>query len=170
LGAVVRQRWITLSEVRGDEGLCWVALDRIADPGNLGSILRTCEAVGAAGAILLGDTTDPYDPTSVRGSMGAICSMRLVRAEAEGFASWVRERAINLVGTSDRAATSYREATYDRPLVVLSGSEREGLPGSLLEVCKETVSIPMVGRADSLNVSVATGVVLYEAFARRSER
>lgn len=164
LGAVVRQRWLTLPDIRGDEGLCWVALDRIADPGNLGSILRTCDAVGAAGVILLGETTDPYDPASVRGSMGAICSLRLVRAEVEAFASWVQERSINLVGTTDRAETSYREATYDAPLAILSGSEREGLPPPLLEICKETVSIPMVGRADSLNVSVATALVLYQAF------
>ena len=168
LGAVLRQTWLSLSEIDGHEGLCWVALDRIADPGNLGSIIRTCDATGAAGIILLGDTTDPHDPAAVRGSMGAICSTLLIRAEGSQFSNWIAARSIHLVGTSDRGHTGYREAAYEPPLTILVGSEREGLPASLLHLCSEVVSIPMVGRGDSLNASVATALTLYEALARRN--
>jgi RNA methyltransferase, TrmH family len=167
LGAVLGQRWLSLSEIGGNEGLCWLALDRIADPGNLGSIIRTCDATGAAGIILLGETTDPYDPAAVRGSMGAICSTRLIRAEGSEFSSWIAARSIHLVGTSDRGRTDYREAAYEPPLTILVGSEREGLPDDLLQLCTETVRIPMVGRGDSLNASVAMALTLYQAFTRR---
>ena len=87
LGAVVRQRWEALQSLRLSGGLCWVALDAIQDPGNLGTILRTCDAVGAEGIILLGPTTDPYDPLAVRASMGAIFSQRLVRTTFSEFAA-----------------------------------------------------------------------------------
>jgi TrmH family RNA methyltransferase len=164
LGAVVRQRWELLEEVRHGKELCWVALNAVADPGNLGTILRTSDAVGAAGVILLGPTTDPYDPAALRASMGAVFSQRLVRATFPALVAWKQRIGYTLVGTSHAAATDYTSVSYRAPLVLLMGSEREGLSSEQRAACDLTVRIPMVGRSDSLNLAVATAVVLYEIF------
>lgn len=164
LSAVVGQRWEPLSQVRLEGGLCWVALDAAQDPGNIGTILRTCDAVGGVGLLLLGESADPYDPGAVRASMGALFALRLARATFDEFAAWKRQHAYIVVGTSDAAAQDYRAVTYRPPLVLLMGSERQGLSPDQQALCDAVVSIPMVGRSDSLNLAVATGVMLYEIF------
>ncbi len=168
IGAVIHQRWESLDAVRlNDDDFCWVALDAVQDPGNLGTILRTCDAVGCTGVMLLGHSTDPYDPTALRGSMGAIFSQRLVRASYDAFVTWKQQHDYVIVGTSDAATDDYTKAPYRFPLVLLMGSERLGLAPALQDACNLTVSIPMVGQSDSLNLAVATGVMLYELFNRR---
>ncbi|CAA9295057.1 MAG: tRNA (guanosine(18)-2'-O)-methyltransferase [uncultured Chloroflexia bacterium] len=164
LAAVVRQAWLPLPEAIRRRDRCWVALDAVADPGNLGTILRTCDAVGAAGVILLGPTADPYDPAAVRASMGAIFSRRLVRATFAELVAARRRHGFTVVGTSGGATADYRSVIYRPPVVLLMGSEHTGLSPQQQELCDLVVRIPMVGRADSLNVAVATGVVLYEIF------
>ncbi|GAC1591227.1 MAG: RNA methyltransferase [Ktedonobacteraceae bacterium] len=168
LGAVVHQRWEPLANVQGDEGLCWVALDAAQDPGNIGTILRTSDAVGCAGLLLLGQCADPYDSGALRASMGAIFSQRLVKASFTEFIEWKREQGASVVGTSDKGSVNYRTAIYRGPLVLLMGSERAGLSQEQQAVCDTTVRIPMVGRSDSLNLAVATGVVLYEIFYQKA--
>jgi TrmH family RNA methyltransferase len=120
--------------------------------------------VGGAGLLLLGDSADPYDPGAVRASMGALFALRLARATFDEFAAWKRQRACTVVGTSDAAAQDYRAVAYRPPLVLLMGSERQGLSPDQQALCDAVVSIPMVGRSDSLNLAVATGVMLYEIF------
>ncbi len=164
LGAVVHQRWEQLAQAQAHEGLCWVALDAAQDPGNIGTILRTSDAVGCAGILLLGQCADPYDPGALRASMGAVFSQRLIKASFAEFTQWKSKHALLVIGTSDSAPVEYRQATYQRPLVLLMGSEREGLSPEQQAVCDTMVNIPMVGRSDSLNLAVATGVVLYEIF------
>ena len=164
LGAVVSQRWEQLSSLRGDEGLCWIALDAAQDPGNIGTILRTSDAVGGAGLLLLGQCADPYDAGALRASMGAIFSQRLVKGSFAEFVQWKHNHQLPVIGTSDRGSVPYRTATYKGPLVLLMGSEREGLSQEQQAVCDTMVRIPMVGRSDSLNLAVATGVMLYEIF------
>jgi TrmH family RNA methyltransferase len=169
LGAVVRQHWEPLGAVRLDAGesarsIGWVALDAAQDPGNIGTILRTADAVGAAGMLLLGDTADPYDPSAIRASMGAVFSLRLARATLDQFATWKRAHRYTVIGTSDRAPHDYQAIRYQPPLVLLMGSERQGLSAAHMALCDTLVRIPMVGRSDSLNLAVATGVVLYEVF------
>ena len=170
LGAVVRQHWERLEDASLSDELCWLALDAVQDPGNLGAILRTSDAVGGAGVILLGQGTDPHDPSAVRASMGAIFSQRLVRATFSELADWKRGRRYRLIGTSDAAARDYHGFSYDPPLVLFMGSERQGLSAEQQALCDAVVRIPMVGRSDSLNLAVATGVVLYEAFNQRRSR
>lgn len=160
LAAVVRQRWDTLEALEGQQ--LWVALSAVSDPGNLGTILRTSDAVGATGMILIDASTDPFDPAAVRASMGAIFSQRLVRVTWGGFQAWQRSSGWSIVGTNDSATTDYQEHRYPRPLVLLMGSEREGLSIEQQSACSAMVRIPMVGRADSLNLAVATSVLLYE--------
>jgi len=167
IAALARPRYLPLGEVRFDNRLCWVALDEVADPGNLGTILRTCDAVGCGGVILLDHSTDPYDPNVIRASMGAIFSQAVVRATLSDFICWKKDQGVNLVGTSDKAEVDYRAGVYSQPLVLLMGSERQGLQPQHLAVCDQLVGIPMGGRSDSLNLAVATAVVLYEIFNQK---
>jgi TrmH family RNA methyltransferase len=145
-----------------------VALDAAQDPGNIGTILRTSDAVGGAGLLLLGQSADPYDPGALRASMGAIFSQRLVKTDFTQLLQWARQQHIPLVGTSDSASTDYRAAHYHQPTVLLMGSERAGLSQEQQAQCDLVVKIPMVGRSDSLNLAVATGVLLYELFRHTS--
>ena len=166
LGAVIRQQVRSLSGVDARHGLCWVALNEVRDPGNLGTIVRTAEAVGAGGVIVLGDCADPYDPIALRASMGAIFAQPVVSASFEEFFMWATAECLQITGTSDAANIHYREARYGAPAVLLMGSEREGLSAAHQDACDVVVRIPMMGRSDSLNLAVATGVMLYEILAR----
>jgi RNA methyltransferase, TrmH family len=170
LAAVVRQNWQALEAQRVEPGQVWVALDSVADPGNLGTILRTLDAVGGKGAILLDQSTDPYDPSAARASMGALFTNTLVRASLADFAAWKRKQAVPVIGTSDKAKTDYHAYRYPPGLVLLMGSERQGLQEAHLALCDEVVSIPMLGQSDSLNLAVATAVVLYEILNQKREK
>ncbi|WP_110519035.1 TrmH family RNA methyltransferase [Herpetosiphon llansteffanensis] len=169
LAAVIRQQWASLNDVTPDQGLCWIALNAISDPGNLGTILRTGDAVGATGVILLGDCTDPYDPATGRASMGTLFSQRLVKASWAEFRQWLGQSGFNLVGAADSASSHYRSYRYPQPLILLMGSEREGLDAEQQAQCQALVSLPMHGKADSLNLAVATGVLLYEILAQADQ-
>jgi TrmH family RNA methyltransferase len=164
IGAVVRQRWEALEHVRLADGQYWVALDAAQDPGNIGTILRTGDASGSAGLILLGNCADPYDATALRASMGAIFSQRLVKASFADFLRWKQQHNYYVVGTSRAALRDYRKVSYQFPLVLLMGSEKLGLSSEQQATCDMMVKIPMVGRSDSLNLAVATGITLYEIF------
>lgn len=163
LGAVVSQRWHDLP-LEFSPSEVWVALAEVQDPGNLGSIMRTADAVGCRGVILVGNCTDPYDPAAVRGSMGSLFALQLVRMSEVDFIGWRSAASMPVIGTSGTAKYHYRQIRYPQPMVLLSGSERQGLSPALIAACDQLVSIPMVGRADSLNLAVATSVVLYEVF------
>jgi TrmH family RNA methyltransferase len=164
---VLRQRWERLDEVRPGDETCWVALSQVQHPGSLGTILRISDAVGGGGAILIGPSTDPHDPTAVRASLGAVLSQRLVRASLEQFAAWKQEHGYAVVGTSPAATMDYHEFRYPHPVVVLMGSERLGLSDEERELCDEVVRIPMMGRVESHHLVVATSVVLYEILNQR---
>lgn len=164
LGAVVRQKWQAIESLPVMASDTWVVLDQIADPGNLGTIMRTADAVGCQGLILLGPSTDPHDPTAVKASMGSLFSLTLTATNWETFVAWCTENQISLVGTSDRAEADYQSIKYPHPLAVLMGSERHGLSDHMIDACDTLVRIPMRGRADSLNLAVATAVVLYEIY------
>jgi TrmH family RNA methyltransferase len=163
IGAVLRQRWLPLARASPGDG-CWVALEEVHYPGNLGTILRSCEAIGGAGTILLGHTTDPYDPAAVRASLGAIFAQRLVRASLAELADWKRRHGCVAIGTSPAATVDYQAVAYPPPLVLLMGSEPRGLSAAGLALCDMVVRIPMVGQGDSLNLAVAASVMLYEIF------
>jgi TrmH family RNA methyltransferase len=164
ISAVMRQRWETLETVLPARKGVWVALDGIEYPGNLGTILRGCDAVGCEGVILIGDTSDPYDPQSVRASMGAIFYQRLIRADFRAFADWKARHRLTVVGTSPGAQTDYRQIAYPTPVVLYMGSEGKGLPLERQALCDAIARIPMVGQCDSLNVAITTCVMLYEVF------
>jgi len=164
IGAVLRQRWESLQDVRLQSELCWVAISEIQYPGNLGTILRICDAVGGGGIILMGHSTDPYDPVSVRASTGAVFWQRIVKATFQEFAAWKKQHGYYAVGTSPAAVSDYHLVSYQPPVVLLMGSERIGLTPEQQSICDLMVKIPMVGRCDSHHLTVATGIVLYEIF------
>ncbi len=165
IGAVVRQRWLALDDLP-PAGQLWVALDEPQDPGNVGTVLRTADATGCSGLILLGHAADPYDPGALRASMGAVFTVPLARAGFTELVDWKLRHNALLVGTSDRGAVGYRGAEYRFPLVLLMGGEREGLSDEQMHACDLVARIPMAGRSDSLNLAIATGVMLYELYAR----
>ena len=164
IGAIVKQSWQDLAAIQLAADDLWVALDAVADPGNLGTIMRTADAVGARGIILLEHSTDPYDPAAVKASMGAIFSLALASAAWDDFQPWQKQEKALLVGTSDHGATDYQQIHYRRPLILLMGSERHGLPDEIMAACDHLARIPMAGRSDSLNLAVATAVMLYEIY------
>ena len=169
LAAVIRQGWGTLDHLSLTPGDLWVALDSVQNPGNLGTILRTLDAVGGKGVFLLDHCTDPYDPTALRASMGAVFSQGLVKTTTDQFKEWKQNRGISVVGTSGESNQDYHLIDYPDPLVVLMGSERQGLTPEQIGICDSLVRIPMVGQSDSLNLSVATAVILYEVFNQRRQ-
>ena len=164
IGAIMKQSWQDLAELQLGTDDLWVALDAIADPGNLGTIMRTADSVGAKGIILLGNSTDPFDPAAVKASMGAIFSLALANADWPEFRTWQKGQQAQLIGTSDHGAIDYQQIHYRRPLILLMGSERHGLPDEMMAACDHLARIPMAGRSDSLNLAVATAVMLYEIF------
>jgi TrmH family RNA methyltransferase len=160
---VFSQRWTPLKDIRPQGGEVWVALDRVRDPGNLGTIIRTADAVGAKGVILVGDTTDPFSLETVRATMGSIFAVPLARADADAFLAWRKASAVRLVGTHLHGSVDYRTPDYATgPQVLLMGNEQQGLPDALAAACDTLIRIPQAGRADSLNLAVATAVALYE--------
>lgn len=164
VAVVVRSTVQPLSQAKVKAGLGWVALDNVGNPGNLGAILRTCDAVGCAGLILLGNGADPYHPDAIQASMGAIFALQLVTATFAELIAWKDAQGYPLVGTTATASTTYRQVRYQTPLVLLMGSERLGLSADKLACCDLVTSIPLVGTSDSLNLAVATSVILYELF------
>lgn len=162
--AVIRQQWVDLQSLSAARSGLLVAVDSIQNPGNLGTILRTCDAVGASALILLNNSTDPYDPASVKASMGSVFTIPLVKTNSAEFLDWARSNSLPIIGTSDKARQSCFTFDYPDPCLILMGSEREGLPTNLISSAADMVSIPMEGAADSLNISVATGIILYQAY------
>ena len=170
LAAAAKARFFSLEDLDVSHGII-VALTEVADPGNLGTIIRTADAVDCQGVILIGDCTSPYDIGSIRGTMGAIFSTKIVRTDLESFLSWKRKNGLQLVGTSDKAASDYADIDYQDPVILLMGSERAGMSPAEFEACDEIAAIPMLRSSDSLNLAVATGVMLYQIFnAHRKKR
>jgi TrmH family RNA methyltransferase len=143
----------------------WIVAQALRDPGNIGTILRTGDAVGAGGLILIDDSADPFSVEAVRASMGAIFTQAVAIARWPEFVSWLRSGEGQLVGTSLKATQDYLEAEYRAPCFVLIGNEQQGLPADYEAECDVLVKIPMEGRADSLNAAMAAAVM---AFAIRA--
>jgi TrmH family RNA methyltransferase len=141
----------------------WIVAQALRDPGNLGTILRTGDAVGAGGLILVDDCADPFSVEAARASMGALFTQKIAVARWEEFVAWLRSGPGQLIGTSLNAAQDYQQPRYDKPAFILVGNEQAGLPGAYERECDLLVKMPMLGKADSLNAAVATAVMAYEA-------
>jgi len=143
----------------------WIVAQALRDPGNIGTILRTGDATGAGGLILIDDSADPFSVEAVRASMGAIFTQQVATARWEEFIAWLRSERGQLVGTSLKATHDYLEAEYEQPCFLLIGNESQGLPEAYEAECDLLVKIPMLGRADSLNAAVAAAVMAFQVRA-----
>lgn len=163
VAGVFARRTLPLEEVRAGPGEVWVALDRVRDPGNLGTVIRTVDAVGAKGVVLVGECTDPFGPETVRATMGSLFAVPLVRAGLDAFLAWRRGFPGLVVGTHLSGTVDYRAVDHGGgPVLLVMGNEQQGLADELAAACDRLVRIPQAGRADSLNLAVATGLMLYE--------
>jgi len=160
---VYEARLTALDDIPAPAGGCVIGLQMVRDPGNLGTIMRTADAVGASGIVLIDDCCDPFSIEAVRASMGSIFAVKLAKAGFAEFETLCRKRQGQMVGTSLRASQDYRNVDYARaPTFLLMGNEQAGLPEAYENACDARVRIPMRGTADSLNLAVATAILLYE--------
>jgi TrmH family RNA methyltransferase len=168
VGAIVAQRWSPLHGASPRAGLCWVVLEAVRSEGNLGSLIRTSEAIGGAGFILVGPRIDPFDPAVVRSSMGALFRQTFIRTNSPSLRNWLRRHRCRVIGSSADGPTELHRFAYPRPTILVLGEERQGLSPYLRDLCSDLVRIPMVGAADSLNLAVAGSLLLYEVYRARS--
>lgn len=158
--------WDTgLATLARDAAPIWLVAQAMRDPGNLGTMLRTADAVGAGGVILIDDCADPFSVEAVRASMGAVFTQAIAQARWEDFQHWLRQGPGQLVAASLRDAVAYRGAAYAAPCFIMVGNESRGLPEAYEAACDLRVTMPMKGRADSLNAAVAAAVLAYEVLA-----
>lgn len=156
----------SLERIDRDAAPIWLVAQALRDPGNLGTMLRTADAVGAGGLILIDDCADPFSVEAVRASMGAVFTQQIAQAQWHEFLPWLRGAEGQLVAASLRDSQPYRGAPYEAPCFLLVGNESRGLPEEYEQACDLRVTIPMRGRADSLNAAVAAAVLAYEALDR----
>lgn len=159
---VYRDRLTPLEHIDSTSADIWIVAQALRDPGNLGTILRTGDAVGAGGLILVDDCVDPFSVEAVRASMGALFTQTIVATRWNRFIAWLRSGPGQLIGTSLKATQDYQQPHYESPAFLLVGNEAQGLPAAYEEQCDLLVKIPMMGKADSLNAAVATAVMAYE--------
>jgi len=161
--AVFRQRWAELPDARkAARADAWVALEEVRDPGNLGTIIRSADAVGAKGVILIGAACDPYAHECVRATMGSVFALPLIKTTREAFLDWREGWTGDVVGTHLSGREDFRKVAYKGPVLLVMGSEGPGLSEPVAKACSRLVKIPMAGGLDSLNLAVATALMLYQ--------
>ena len=163
--AAYRQPATDLGAIDRATAPLWIVAQALRDPGNLGTILRTGDAAGAGGLILVDDCADPFSVEAVRASMGAVFTQAIATARWDDFIGWLRAGPGQLVGTSLKATTDYIDAGYESPCFLLIGNEQQGLPSDYEAACDLLVKIPMAGRADSLNAAMAAAVMAFQVRA-----
>lgn len=167
LVALARMPPDDLSRIELRRGLV-LAFDRPVSPGNLGSVLRSCEALGADGLVVTGHAADPYDPLAVRASMGAVFAVPVVRVGAPAEAAgWARSAGLRVLGSSARGESPIDDADLTRPALLAVGNETRGLSEAWRSLCDELLLVPMSGSATSLNAAAAAAILLYEAVRQR---
>lgn len=163
---VFRRRWRRLSELDPAAAPLWLALEGVRDPGNLGTCVRTADAAGAGGVILIGNSCDPYGAEAVRATMDSIFAVPLYAAEAQEGLAFVRAWPGVSIGTALQTDIDYRDAAYAPPTLIVAGTEQSGLTPAMRAACRTLVKLPMAPGVDSLNLAVASGVMLYAARER----
>jgi len=166
--AVAKAPECKLSDIKFSKNPLVLIADLIEKPGNLGAIARTAEAIGLDAIILHDPQVEIYNPNAIRASQGAIFNVSVAKSSQAEILVWCKKNKIQMVATTSKANKIYTEVDYKKPTAILIGSEEKGLDNDWLKVSDEKVKIPMKGRITSLNVSVATAVVLYEAVRQRS--
>jgi TrmH family RNA methyltransferase len=163
--AAYRQPETALSALDRLAAPMWIVAQALRDPGNIGTILRTGDAAGAGGLILIDDSADPFSVEAVRASMGAVFTQAIATARWDEFIAWLRAGPGQLVGTSLKTTSNYLDARYQAPCFIVVGNEQQGLPADYENACDLLVKIPMAGRADSLNAAMATAIMAFQVRA-----
>jgi TrmH family RNA methyltransferase len=169
IGAVLKQRWFPLEQLRATRDSLWLAVESIESPGNLGTIIRTAEAAGVSGVFILNPNCDPHDPATIRATMGSLFSQKLVRCSVPEFKYWAKSNGVSTIASSPSGLMDYKALAYRFPATLIVGSEKQGLSEQLLETAHFVVRIPMRGGCDSLNAAVAAGILLFEIANERRE-
>jgi RNA methyltransferase, TrmH family len=165
VGAIVRQPWLKLQEISPQAGLCWVVLETVRSPGNLGTLIRSSEAFGGAGFIFVGKKIDPFAADVIRASMGSLFNQKLIRTDFATLRAWMHRQACHAIGASPDGNTDLHQFGYSDSITLLFlGEERKGLTEQQRKLCENLVRIPMVGEVDSLNLAVAGSLLLYEVY------
>jgi TrmH family RNA methyltransferase len=163
LAAVVRTPDLSPARLPAVTDGFYVATHEMANPGNLGTVIRTAEGLGAAGLLVVGDGADPFSPQAVKASMGSLFHLPVAQLPGlDELFAWAADAGVRTVTSSAKATTTLARAELTRPLVLLLGAERTGLPAEALERSDVDVTIPMAGHATSFNVAVAAGMLMYE--------
>lgn len=164
VAAVLRQRWASLDDVSPHHGLCWIALETVRSPGNLGTLIRSSQAAGGAGFVFVGNSADPFSPEVVRSAMGALYRQTFVRADWEALRRWTTEWQCAVIGATPDGATDLHRLRCPRAPLLVLGEERRGLSARQRALCGSFVRIPMDTGTDSLNLGVAGSLLLYEVY------
>jgi TrmH family RNA methyltransferase len=165
--AAFQQRLTPFGELRASGACRYVALYEVRDPGNLGTVIRTADAAGCDGVILIGTTCDPFSLEAVRATMGSLFAMPLAASTFEAFHAWHAANKVRVIAASMHGDRAHHEARYGDRTCILMGNEQSGLPAEVEAACDDLVRIPMMGRAESLNLGIATGVMIYEAWRQQ---
>jgi TrmH family RNA methyltransferase len=171
VAALVKLRPVTAAQIleRSGSGPIVVAAG-LQDPGNLGTILRSAEAFGAAGMFMTEGTVSPYNPKVLRGSAGSIFRLPFLQIPSGELIALLRQRGVRLLATSSHQGTPLPDARWKLPLAIFIGNEGSGLPRELMHQMQEAVVIPQAAPVESLNAGVAASIVLYEAARQRGQR
>jgi TrmH family RNA methyltransferase len=167
IGAILKQRWTPLPNMRVEPNSLWLAVESIESPGNLGTMIRTAEAAGVTRTFILSPDCDPYDPGTVRATMGSLFSQMLVKCSPREFVHWARLNGVAIAASSPAGLMDYKDLHYRFPAIIVIGSEKRGLSEQVLEAANFVVRIPMYGGCDSINSAVAAGVLLFEMASQR---
>lgn len=166
--AVAERLNLTFNHLESNNPTLLVVAYELRDPGNLGAIIRTADSAGASGVMVTGVSVDIFDPQCVRATMGSIFSLPVIRVREIGeLKDWLSQNSIKMIATSPSAKRYYFDLEYDEPVAIVLGNEAEGLDAEILEDADEVVKIPMLGRADSLNVASAAAIIIYEVVRQR---
>ncbi|HIE29124.1 TPA: RNA methyltransferase [Candidatus Poribacteria bacterium] len=166
--AVVERLNLTFNHLESNNPTLLIVAYELRDPGNLGAIIRTADSAGASGVVITGISVDIFDPKTVRATMGSIFSLPVIRVKEIGqLKDWLSQNSIKMIATSPRAKRYYFDLAYDEPVAIILGNEAEGLDAEILEYADEVVKIPLLGRADSLNVASAAAIIIYEVVRQR---
>ncbi len=165
--ALAHQKHLGLEQLEVENNPLIVVAEAIEKPGNLGTILRSCDAAGASALIVCDRCTDIHNPNVVRASVGTLFTLPVIEASSQETLEWLSQREIEVVAATPSASLEYTQVDLKKGIAIAVGTEQYGLSKVWMESAKLQVKIPMHGEADSLNVSIATSLLLYEAVRQR---
>lgn len=162
IATIVKPRYKTLEQLDTKKSTFWVVVDQIRSAGNMGTLIRSSDAFGGSGFILLGDSIDVYSPTVIRASMGSLFRQQFIKTDFKTFKAQANKLPFMIIGASPQGSICFDELEYSKASFLFLGEERKGLSQEQEALCNHLIRIPMHGQADSLNVGVAGGLIMYE--------